>query len=116
MTSSTTARSDGRVDNRIENYTKFWKTDPNAEENQDNEKRLDNYTEVVNGQPSQTFYSTTSSNISSKKVIMMVQLSFTNTDGASLSTFPAFTRARLSSPRSLAMSTTFLHTCSCALE
>lgn len=42
-------RADGRVDNRIENYTKFWKEDPNAEQNQDNEKRLDNYTEVVNG-------------------------------------------------------------------
>lgn len=46
---STSTRSDGRVDNRIENYTKFWKEDPNAEENQDNEKRLNNYTEVVNG-------------------------------------------------------------------
>lgn len=55
MTSSTTARSDGRVDNRIENYTKFWKEDPNAEENQDNEKRLNNYTEVVNGQPPSKF-------------------------------------------------------------
>ncbi|KAF5357246.1 hypothetical protein D9756_006668 [Leucocoprinus leucothites] len=46
---STSKRADGRVDNRIENYTKFWKEDPNAEQNQDNEKRLDNYTEVVNG-------------------------------------------------------------------
>jgi sterol 24-C-methyltransferase len=43
------ARSDGRVDNRIENYTKFWKEDPNAEQGKDNEKRLNNYTEVVNG-------------------------------------------------------------------
>ncbi len=55
MSSITTARSDGRVDNRIENYTKFWKVDPNAEEDQDNEKRLDSYTDVVNGQNSQKF-------------------------------------------------------------
>ncbi|KXN84388.1 Sterol 24-C-methyltransferase erg6 [Leucoagaricus sp. SymC.cos] len=40
---------DGRVADRIENYTKYWKEDPNAEQSQDNEKRLDNYTDVVNG-------------------------------------------------------------------
>lgn len=45
-------RSDGRVENRIENYTKFWKEDPNAEEGQDNEKRLSSYTDVVNGSSS----------------------------------------------------------------
>ena len=43
-------RSDGRVTNRMENYTKFWNTDPLKEENADNAKRLDSYTDVVNGQ------------------------------------------------------------------
>lgn len=46
---TTTALADGRVGNRIENYTKYWKDDLNNEDSQDNEKRLDNYTEVVNG-------------------------------------------------------------------
>ena len=43
-------RSDGRVTDRMENYTKFWNTDPLKEENADNAKRLDSYTDVVNGQ------------------------------------------------------------------
>jgi sterol 24-C-methyltransferase len=42
-------RTDGRVNTRIENYTKFWKEDLNTEENEDNQKRLNSYTEVVNG-------------------------------------------------------------------
>ena len=42
--------SDGRVESRVENYTKFWKTDPTKEEEGDNTKRLDSYTEVVNGE------------------------------------------------------------------
>ncbi|TFK32019.1 delta-sterol C-methyltransferase [Crucibulum laeve] len=49
MAAQTTARSDGRVDNRIENYTKFWHEDPTKEQGEDNEKRLNSYTEVVNG-------------------------------------------------------------------
>lgn len=43
------ARTDGRVEGRIENYTKFWKENPNSEENEDNERRLNSYTDVVNG-------------------------------------------------------------------
>ena len=43
-------RSDGRVTNRIENYTKFWNVDPLKEQDADNAKRLDSYTDVVNGQ------------------------------------------------------------------
>ncbi|KAF8636940.1 hypothetical protein AX17_003191 [Amanita inopinata Kibby_2008] len=46
---STTARADGRVENRVENYTKFWQKDPNQERDNDNEKRLESYTDVVNG-------------------------------------------------------------------
>ncbi len=43
-------RSDGRVESRVENYTKFWKKDTAQEGASDNENRLDSYTEVVNGQ------------------------------------------------------------------
>ncbi|PPR02935.1 hypothetical protein CVT24_012165 [Panaeolus cyanescens] len=39
--------SDGRVANRIENYSKFW--DKDLKTDQTGDKRLDNYTEVVNG-------------------------------------------------------------------
>lgn len=44
-----TQRDDGRIDNRIENYTKFWQKDLKKEESNDNDKRLDSYTDVVNG-------------------------------------------------------------------
>lgn len=40
---------DGRVENRLQNYTKFWKTDLNKEEKHDSENRLNQYTDVVNG-------------------------------------------------------------------
>jgi len=40
---------DGRVQNRVENYTKFWKKDLKTEGAQDNDDRLDKYTDVVNG-------------------------------------------------------------------
>ena len=43
-------RSDGRVTNRIENYTKFWNMKPLKEQDKDNAKRLDRYSDVVNGQ------------------------------------------------------------------
>ena len=46
---STVPRSDGRIENRVENYTKFWKKDLNQEGSGDNEKRLESYTDVVNG-------------------------------------------------------------------
>jgi len=46
---STVQRADGRIENRVENYTKFWKKDPNREGSDDNEKRLQSYTDVVNG-------------------------------------------------------------------
>lgn len=48
----TASRADGRVDDRIENYTKFWQKDPNAEKDVDNENRLSSYTDVVNGMSS----------------------------------------------------------------
>ena len=41
--------SDGRVQNRIENYTGFWQKDAGKEHENDNVNRVDNYTEVVNG-------------------------------------------------------------------
>lgn len=44
-----TQRDDGRIDNRIENYTKFWQKDLKKEESVDNDNRLDSYTDVVNG-------------------------------------------------------------------
>ncbi|KAF9051989.1 delta-sterol C-methyltransferase [Panaeolus papilionaceus] len=47
MSASGTKLSDGRVTNRIENYAKFW--DKDLKTDQEGDKRLDNYTEVVNG-------------------------------------------------------------------
>lgn len=41
--------ADGREDARIQNYTKFWQKDTAKEANEDNENRLDSYTDVVNG-------------------------------------------------------------------
>lgn len=45
--------TDGRVNQRIDNYTKFWEKDPNQESETNNENRLGSYTDVVNG----SFYS-----------------------------------------------------------
>lgn len=45
----TTSTADGRVGNRIENYNGFWKEDLRREDEGATEKRLDSYTEVVNG-------------------------------------------------------------------
>ena len=41
--------ADGRQKDRIENYTKFWQKDTSNESEVDNENRLENYTDVVNG-------------------------------------------------------------------
>jgi len=49
MSSTGAKRSDGRVIDRMENYTKFWNADPSKEQDADNTKRLDSYTDVVNG-------------------------------------------------------------------
>ncbi|KAJ3507470.1 hypothetical protein NLJ89_g6287 [Agrocybe chaxingu] len=49
MSSTGVALSDGRVQNRVENYTKFWQKDLAEERSTDNDKRLESYTEVVNG-------------------------------------------------------------------
>jgi sterol 24-C-methyltransferase len=50
MSSSSVQRKDGRVESRVDNYTKFWKKDLSNEQEADNANRLDNYTEVVNGE------------------------------------------------------------------
>ncbi|KAG9313574.1 S-adenosyl-L-methionine-dependent methyltransferase [Chiua virens] len=44
-----TNHPDGRVNQRIDNYTKFWENDLNQENDASNENRLTNYTDVVNG-------------------------------------------------------------------
>ena len=49
MSSIGVQRDDGRVADRMENYTKFWQQDPKKEQDVDNENRLHSYTEVVNG-------------------------------------------------------------------
>jgi hypothetical protein len=43
------AQADGRVDERIGNYTRFWQSDLKHETNVEVENRLDDYTNVVNG-------------------------------------------------------------------
>ncbi|TDL18780.1 delta-sterol C-methyltransferase [Rickenella mellea] len=40
---------DGRVNQRIENYTNFWQKDMKQEQKVDTENRVDSYTDVVNG-------------------------------------------------------------------
>jgi len=52
MSSTGVQRDDGRVADRMENYTKFWQQDPKKEQDVDTENRLHNYTEVVNGKHS----------------------------------------------------------------
>jgi sterol 24-C-methyltransferase len=42
-------RSDGRQEQRIDAYTKFWQKDISKEAEVDNQNRLDSYTDVVNG-------------------------------------------------------------------
>lgn len=42
-------QADGRVGNRIENYTAFWQKDTAKEQTADADNRLDSYTDVVNG-------------------------------------------------------------------
>jgi hypothetical protein len=56
MSSTGVQMNDGRVESRVENYTKFWKTDPTKEDEADNSKRLDSYTEVVNGEQPAFFF------------------------------------------------------------
>jgi sterol 24-C-methyltransferase len=46
---ATTAAADGRVERRIENYTKHWQKDTSKESAEHNANRLESYTEVVNG-------------------------------------------------------------------
>ena len=49
MSSTGIQFDDGRVQNRVENYSKFWQKDLHKEQDVDNKHRLDSYTEVVNG-------------------------------------------------------------------
>ncbi|THH14408.1 hypothetical protein EW146_g5919 [Bondarzewia mesenterica] len=46
---STPTSRDGRVGQRIENYTAFWQKDANKEAAVDTENRVENYTDVING-------------------------------------------------------------------
>ena len=41
--------ADGRQENRISNYTKFWQNDMSKEKDVDTANRLSSYTDVVNG-------------------------------------------------------------------
>lgn len=56
MSSTGAQLSDGRVNDRIKNYTKFWHADPTKEQESDNTKRIDSYTDVVNGQLVTSFF------------------------------------------------------------
>lgn len=46
---SANQQPDGRVGQRIGDYTKFWEKDPNQESETNNGNRLGSYTDVVNG-------------------------------------------------------------------
>lgn len=43
------AQADGRVNERIENYTKFWQKDISKDTEADTANRVESYTDVVNG-------------------------------------------------------------------
>ena len=43
------AGADGRVNDRIENYTDFWQKDMSQEQKLDTDNRVENYTDVING-------------------------------------------------------------------
>ncbi|EPT00560.1 hypothetical protein FOMPIDRAFT_1023699 [Fomitopsis schrenkii] len=43
------AQADGRVNERIENYTKFWQKDISKDTESDTANRVESYTDVVNG-------------------------------------------------------------------
>lgn len=45
----TPVTSDGRQQNRMEAYTKFWQNDMTKEQDVDTSNRLSSYTDVVNG-------------------------------------------------------------------
>jgi sterol 24-C-methyltransferase len=56
--SSSTTRAtlaDGRVNDRIANYTAFWEKDSKNDGETQKANRLDNYTEVVNGTSADSF-------------------------------------------------------------
>lgn len=42
-------RDDGRQEQRVDAYTKFWQKDMSKEADVDNQNRLESYTDVVNG-------------------------------------------------------------------
>ena len=42
--------TDGRIDSRIQNYTSFWQKDTQLDSKVDTDTRVDNYTEVINGE------------------------------------------------------------------
>lgn len=46
---TTEQHPDGRVKDRIDNYTKFWDKDPGQESDTHNHNRLGRYADVVNG-------------------------------------------------------------------
>ena len=47
--SSSDVLADGRVKQRVENYTGFWQKDMNKDGEVDKDNRVDSYTDVVNG-------------------------------------------------------------------
>lgn len=48
--------ADGRVNERIENYTKFWEKDSTKDTETERDNRLENYTDVINGMSHLTFF------------------------------------------------------------
>ncbi len=87
---------DGRVNDRIANYTAFWEKDSAQDGVAQRENRLDNYTEVINGMYPPLVVAFGAGDDNSffllVKGIMMVQLSCMNMVGHNRSTFRGFTR------------------------
>lgn len=55
--SSESTLADGRVKDRVANYTGFWQKDMSKEGTVDTENRLDSYTDVVNGMSTKNIFS-----------------------------------------------------------
>jgi hypothetical protein len=93
------SKPDGRINSRIENYTKFFEADGATDSKEHTENRLQNYADVVNGKVPRVSFDLAHSNGDHVQDITMGRLRCTSLVGESLSTSPVSTRGRASSSR-----------------
>lgn len=113
--SSTVAdvRDDGRQEQRVDAYTKFWQKDMSKEADVDNQNRLDSYTDVVNGVPSHQNLWIDAYSFFTLQVTMTAQPNYTSMVGRNRSTSRVSTKGNPSLPLSPVMSITSPPICNC---